>query len=114
MDLQGLKRHKEKTIYTLLQAELDYYQHLIPGKVYEKYNTLYFKGGTALQKCYGIKRFSEDLDFNYTGIDLEMLRGFIEKILNGKTTDHHENKFNTSFTIRFAGILYDGDPRSMC
>ena len=64
MEKNELSVYKSKLNYNLGQLELDYYQHLILSKIFEKYNTIYFKGGTCLQKCYGIKRFSEDLDFN--------------------------------------------------
>jgi predicted nucleotidyltransferase component of viral defense system len=36
---------------------------------------LTFIGGTSLRFCHGLDRFSEDLDFDFTGKDKEILRG---------------------------------------
>ena len=47
------------------QSEKDYIQHLFLKELYQLIATdLVFKGGTALQKVYGLPRFSRDLDFN--------------------------------------------------
>lgn len=70
MEKNELRTYSQKMNYNLGQLELDYYQHFILHKLFEKFNTIYFKGGTCLQKCYGIKRFSEDLDFNYKSIKI--------------------------------------------
>lgn len=46
------------------QAEKDYFQEIILFILYREFGReLVFKGGTALTKCYGFDRFSEDLDF---------------------------------------------------
>jgi predicted nucleotidyltransferase component of viral defense system len=114
MERIELQTYKKKLNYNLAQLELDYYQHLILGKLFEKYNTIYFKGGTALQKCYGIKRFSEDLDFNYEQIPIKNIIQTIEKTFEKKITEKHTTPFGTSFYIKIKGILYDGTPRSEC
>lgn len=114
MEKNELIQYKTKTNYNLGQLELDYYQHLILSRLFEKFNTIYFKGGTCLQKCYGIKRFSEDLDFNFVGIEITELIGFIESIFKSKITDFYETKFGFSFSIRFEGILFNGTNQSMC
>ena len=45
--------------------ENDYLQHIALICMYEQFsNELVFKGGTALQKVYGLERLSRDLDFN--------------------------------------------------
>jgi len=45
--------------------ENDYLQHIALICLYEEFsNDLLFKGGTALQKLYGLDRLSRDLDFN--------------------------------------------------
>ncbi len=50
------------------QVERDFFQHQVLKNLYEITTTEFvFKGGTALQKCYGLERFSEDLDFTYQG-----------------------------------------------
>lgn len=114
MEKNELIQYKTKTNYNLGQLELDYYQHQILSKLFEKFNTIYFKGGTCLQKCYGIKRFSEDLDFNFTDIELSELIGLIESNFKSKITDFYETKFGISFSIRFEGILFNGTNQSMC
>lgn len=114
MEKNELIQYKTKTNYNLGQLELDYYQHLILSRLFEKFNTIYFKGGTCLQKCYGIKRFSEDLDFNFVEIEITELIGFIENTFKSKITDFYETKFGISFSIRFEGILFNGTNQSMC
>ncbi len=48
--------------------ENDYLQHIALYALYsEHYNELVFKGGTALQKAYGLNRLSRDLDFDILG-----------------------------------------------
>ncbi len=114
MERNELQTYKSKLNYNLGQLELDYYQHLILAKLFEDFNTIYFKGGTCLQKCYGIKRFSEDLDFNYVDIEISKIIEFIENIFDVKIKDYYETKFGMSFSIRFKGILYNGTNQSMC
>lgn len=54
--------------YSLGQVEKDYLQHLFLFYLYSEVSTEFvFKGGTSLQKCFGLDRFSEDLDFTYQG-----------------------------------------------
>jgi predicted nucleotidyltransferase component of viral defense system len=114
MEKIELEEYKSKLNYNLGQLELDYYQHLILSKLFEKFNTIYFKGGTCLQKCYGIKRFSEDLDFNYTDVDIKEIITFIEEVFETKIIDYYKTKFGITFSIRFQGILFNGSPQSMC
>ncbi len=114
MDKLELQTYASKLNYNLGQLELDYYQHFILAKLFEKFNTIYFKGGTCLQKCYGIKRFSEDLDFNYKDLDIKEIIKFIENIFEIKIIDHYETKFGVSFSIRFKGVLYNDSIQSMC
>ena len=46
--------------------ENDYMQHIALSCLYSEFsNELIFKGGTALQKAYGLNRLSRDLDFNF-------------------------------------------------
>lgn len=114
MEKIELRSYASKLGYNLGQLELDYYQHYILARLFEKFNTIYFKGGTCLQKCYGIKRFSEDLDFNYIDIDITVIISFIEKLFETKIVDFYKTKFGISFSIRFKGILFEGRPLSMC
>jgi len=104
------------------QAEKDYLQHALLATLYEvSTNEFVFKGGTALQKVFGLDRFSEDLDFTYLS-DKDPME-FIEK-----TTDKLEilgifaemnatkiERKNDSFTVRIKikGPLYDGSEKSI-
>ena len=114
MDKIELQTYAQKLNYNLGQLELDYYQHLILEKLFDKFNKIYFKGGTCLQKCYGIKRFSEDLDFNYIELDIKEIITFIENIFETKIIDYYKTKFGVSFSIRFKGILFNGSSQSKC
>lgn len=114
MEKIELQTYTSKLNYNLGQLELDYYQHFILAKLFEKFNTIYFKGGTCLQKCYGIKRFSEDLDFNYINIEIKEIIRFIEDIFETKINDYYKTKFGITFSIRFKGILFNGSSQSMC
>lgn len=50
------------------QLEKDYLQHFLLYETYTEFaSDLVFKGGTALKLFYGLNRFSEDLDFTYSG-----------------------------------------------
>ncbi|EQD44541.1 protein containing DUF1814, partial [mine drainage metagenome] len=55
---------------------------------------LVFKGGTALYLFYGLDRFSEDLDFTYTGSADELVRG-IDSFIDPAVRD-----FELSYNIR--------------
>lgn len=114
MEKAELISYKAKTGYNLRQLELDYYQHLVLSEIYKTFNTMYFKGGTCLQKCYGIKRFSEDLDFNVVDLPYAKIISFIEDFFEEKITGEHETRFGMSFSIRFKGILFNGDPQTLC
>lgn len=114
MEKIELRSYISKLNYNLGQLELDYFQHFILGKLFERFNTVYFKGGTCLQKCYGIKRFSEDLDFNYTDVDINEIIRFIEDVFETKINNYYKTKFGVSFSIRFEGILFTGSSLSLC
>src|SRR3989344_3200217 len=59
-----LKKYAKMLKMNLGHAEKDYFQNILLFILYQEYgNDIIFKGGTALKKCYGLNRFSEDLDF---------------------------------------------------
>ena len=50
--------------FNLYQKEKDYLQHIVLSRIFSRIGSeIIFKGGTSLQKCFGLDRFSEDLDF---------------------------------------------------
>ena len=93
---------------TSWQAEKDYLQHLFLRDLYSHINQeLVFKGGTCLQKAYGLHRFSRDLDFNINGeINLKTMLEKISKelatigLLNN-ISKTEENKYAANFLMKF-------------
>ena len=104
--------------YNLGQVERDYLQHVL--LLFLSRHTgrwLIFKGGTALQKTYGLNRFSDDLDFTSrkeTGLE-DMAHRIRTDLLNFGFENDMEIKENISKVIiyRIKGPLYDGRPRSI-
>jgi len=99
------------------QAEVDYFQYIILFIISSKTPTrLIFKGGTALQKCYFLERFSEDLDFNSE--EEINLKETIEKGLKDFFIDFdseinvHDKGTNLIFKIK--GPLFNGNKNSFC
>ena len=100
------------------QAEKDYYQNLLLFIVYRgSGRELVFKGGTALAKCYGLNRFSEDIDFTLSGtFDLLVT---IEAGLAAFGIPHRMGPFRTSersssLKLKIEGPLYRGSDKSLC
>ena len=63
--LNELYNASKMTGFTIYQQEKDYFQYMILAAIYSKPDkNIIFRGGTALQKAYGLNRFSEDLDFS--------------------------------------------------
>ena len=59
-----LEKYKIGLGFNIWQVERDYLQHLILLFLSKRIaGELIFKGGTALQKAFGLNRFSIDLDF---------------------------------------------------
>jgi predicted nucleotidyltransferase component of viral defense system len=113
---KDLEKYKVLTSYNLHQLELDYLQNLALIVLYDKFSSLYFKGGTCLQKCYGIKRFSEDLDFNYENIDLDELLNYLKNYFpfEFEIKDRKKTNFGETIIILIKGLLYDGARQSLC
>lgn len=118
MNLEQLKSYANLRGLNLGQAEKDYYQNMILFILYNKTSKeLVFKGGTALAKCYGLNRFSEDLDFTVTNeknfIDI------INKGLDEFSIKHTVKEIRTSggskkYKIKIEGILHKGTERTSC
>ena len=76
---EELARVAREMGYTLYQAEKDYLQHCFLASLYKvSANEFVFKGGTSLQKAYGLDRYSEDLDFTCQDAG-KPLDGLLEK-----------------------------------
>lgn len=114
---EKLITYAKKKNYNLGQAEKDYFQEIILFILYRDFGkNLVFKGGTALTKCYGLDRFSEDLDFS-----IEKEEDFGKTIKTGlkdfyiefETEEKkHLNSIDLIYWIK--GPLYNGQKNSMC
>ena len=93
------------------QLEKDYLQYIVLLEVFKRSKEgLVFKGGTALQKCYGLDRFSEDLDFTADSVDEikrveEGLHGL--KQLYNSSFKRTENEQSASFNLKIEGPLFE-------
>ncbi len=115
-----LSPYKDATGFNLGQIEKDYVQHIFLMSLYRRIsNELIFKGGTALQKTYGLNRFSEDLDFTLSKkIELNII---IDKVLTGMDIfgcdatkkKIKEDDLSITIQIRVKGPLYEGSDKSL-
>lgn len=114
-----LEEYGQRLGFNAYQAEKDYLQHAFLASLYSSSATEFvFKGGTALQKAYGLNRFSEDLDFtiNTTEDVLPLLEksatrmgGFAETtLLKGEKTE-----FSVNAKLKIRGPLYARSDRSL-
>ncbi len=105
--------------FNLGQLEKDYLQHLFLLFLSRHLkDELVFKGGTALQKAYGLNRFSEDLDFTLNremNIDelIEKIKKDIENFGFKAEYKLLSSKISKCYRLRINGPLYDGTERSI-
>lgn len=118
MNIEELEKYAALRGFNLGQAEKDYYQNIMLFILYGKFSKeLIFKGGTALSKCYGLNRFSEDLDFtvseknDFVSIIEKRLEDFKIKF---KTKNFINSEISQKYKIRIQGPLYKGSERSEC
>lgn len=112
-----LQRYCTITGFNLGQVETDYLQHLFLLFLSKKSSTnLIFKGGTALQKAYGLHRFSIDLDFTQKSTD--ELRDAIESIGKEISNFGYPTKvekiktMSQTFVLKINGPLHGQSPMS--
>lgn len=116
---KNLESMKSVLGYNLGQVESDYLQHILLLFLSRRAGSwLVFKGGTALQKAYGLNRFSDDLDFTSKKEDFEDIAHGIrtDLVAFGLENELKINRMeNVSEVIVYSikGPLYDGTPRSM-
>lgn len=116
-DLEG---YRPVLGFNLGQIEKDYLQHIVLSIISRATgNELVFKGGTCLQKVFGLNRFSEDLDFTQMGtvrfnaLSTSFARGLVAfgydaSIAFEKKRDSH------SLGLKIQGPLYQGTEKSLC
>ena len=118
MNLEELQAYANKHNLNLGQAEKDYFQNLLLFILYQKAGKeLVFKGGTALSKCYGLNRFSEDLDFDTRErVDyIPLLKKRLEEFgINFTLKDHQKHPLGESIRVKIQGPLYKGHEHSLC
>ncbi len=107
---EELEEYAKTRNLNLGQAEQDYFQNLILYLLYQEHGKeLVFKGGTALAKCYGFDRHSEDLDFTAK-----------QEINEERIIREGLKRFNLDFEIKkglkilIKGPLYRGIRQSLC
>lgn len=115
--IEELKKYSLLRGLNLGQAEVDYFQQIVLFIIYSKISKrIIFKGGTALQKCYLLERFSEDLDFS-SEEDLE-IEDTIKKGLRDFLIDFEIEKNNhlkgKNILLRIKGPLFNGNKNSFC
>lgn len=75
-----------------------------------------FKGGTCLQKCFGLPRYSEDLDFTLNGAllpDFVSLQAFLASAgFAVVKVDLTQASLSDSAKMRYRGPLYNGNALS--
>src|SRR3989344_1597644 len=105
--------------FNLGQLEKDYLQHLFLLFLSRHLkDELVFKGGTAIQKAYGLNRFSEDLDFTLNReTNSDELMEKIKKNINdfGFKVESKilSSKISKGYRLMIKGPLYDGTERSI-
>jgi len=95
----------------------EYLQYVILDIIYSSgYGSrLIFMGGTAIHMIHGVRRFSEDLDFDNKGLSKEDFEDLSDKILRqlelyGYSVEI-QNRYRSSFHcfVKFPGIFYMHD-----
>jgi len=100
------------------QKEKDYAQHWLLSYLAREGFMGVFKGGTALQKAYGLPRYSEDLDFTLNGAplpDFEAISRYLSSAGFG-IVKWKKEAVGTSHSakLRLQGPLYNGKAISEC
>ncbi|MCK9293330.1 nucleotidyl transferase AbiEii/AbiGii toxin family protein [archaeon] len=117
IDKQELIEYAKLKTLNLGQAEKDYFQNIVLFIIYRLYGfELIFKGGTALSKCYGLDRFSEDLDFNASVIfNVDKFKEYLNRFYLDYELEKSDFKdIGLKITLRLKGPLYNGIKHSLC
>ena len=96
--------------FHLAQKEKDYVQHWILSFLSRAGFGGVFKGGTCLQKAFGLPRYSEDLDFTINDSaepDLESISAYLSSAgFSGLVWKQEKSPNSTSAKLRYRGPLY--------
>ena len=118
MNIDGLRGYATLRNLNMGQAEKDYYQNMILFILYGKISDeLVFKGGTALSKCYGINRFSEDLDFTaagHLGVNGIVSNGLDDFGITHTVKEISSTGNSSKYRIKVQGPLFTGPEKTLC
>ncbi len=111
-----LKEYAKLKILNLGQAEKEYFQDIVLFIIYERFGReVVFKGGTAMNRCYNLNRFSEDLDFTAKKIDLpKSLNEGLKRFYIDYELSESPYEDGIKIIIRLRGPLFIGKKQSMC
>jgi predicted nucleotidyltransferase component of viral defense system len=98
------------------QAEKDYFQNILLFIIYQNFGSeMVFKGGTALSKCYGMARFSEDLDFtSKKEFDFKVIEEGLKRFKLDLEIEEEKFERSRSYILRITGPRYNGNRNSKC
>ena len=98
------------------QAEIDYFQTILLFIIYQNFgNEIIFKGGTALSKCFGLNRFSEDLDFVCKReFDFKIIEEGLKRFKIDFKIEKEIFERSKSYVLRINGPLFNGTKNSLC
>lgn len=116
---QQIQRLAQRHAIGLHAQERDYLQHLILAVLYNRPQSLVFKGGAALRLAYRGNRYSEDLDFNAPDADAAAVEGEWQTVLAGlaaygieaELRNPWQSEVGYSVDLSYRGPLYDGRDR---
>jgi hypothetical protein len=113
---EELREYAKTVALNLGQAEKDYFQNILLFILFQAYGRdLVFKGGTALKKCFGLRRFSEDLDFSCLNkIDVKKLGTGLNRFKVEYEMESRDYENELKITLRIKGPLYMGVRQSLC
>lgn len=114
---EELREYATTKKLNLGQAEKEYFQNILLFILYEQCGKeLVFKGGTALNRIYGLERFSEDLDFTLSAeIDIrDLVRRGLERFYLEAELQEEKLPRSHKWEIRIKGPLFIGIRQSLC
>ncbi|MCD6496240.1 MAG: nucleotidyl transferase AbiEii/AbiGii toxin family protein [Candidatus Aenigmarchaeota archaeon] len=113
---EELKEYARMTGLALGHAEKDYFQNILLFIISRIHGAdLVFKGGTALKKCYGLDRFSEDLDFTCREeVKLRNILNGLKRFRIEYEMEKETYERGLKVILRIKGPLYSLIRQSLC
>jgi predicted nucleotidyltransferase component of viral defense system len=114
--MSEIKDYAKLKRLNLGQAEKEYFQDIVLFIIYERSGReLVFKGGTAMNRCYNLNRFSEDLDFTTEEANLrKALEEGLKKFYIDYEITEKPYADGEKITLRIKGPLFIGGRQSLC